>query len=54
MNAQEIVNDVRTWMGGLDPKFTFLVILPFVVGAAGLLGDWYRNRRARKGHVADR
>ena len=30
----EMLSAIRTWVSGLDPRFTFLVILPFFVAAA--------------------
>jgi hypothetical protein len=30
------VNELWSWLAGLDPTFAFLVALPFVIGALGL------------------
>ena len=32
------------WDDALDPTFKFLLALPFIVAAAGLLGEWVRTR----------
>jgi hypothetical protein len=34
------------WLRSLPPDFAFLLALPFIVAAAGLLGDWVRHRRS--------
>ena len=45
--AAGVMNEFREtllWYDALDPTFKFLLALPFVVAAAGLLGDWVRTR----------
>ncbi len=33
------------WWSGLDPVFTFLLALPFVVAIAGLAAEYWRHLR---------
>jgi hypothetical protein len=40
------VNELWTWLAGLDPTFVFLVALPFAIGALGLAGLAFERRRA--------
>jgi hypothetical protein len=40
----EVWRGLLEWMRDLDPAFAFLLALPFVVGALGLLA--HRGRRA--------
>jgi hypothetical protein len=40
------------WFGSLEPSFVFLLCLPFVVAAAGLLADFARRRANLKSAVA--
>lgn len=40
--------DCSAWWATVTPAFTLLLTLPFVVAAAGFLGDTVRNRRARR------
>ena len=45
--AAAVMNEFQEtllWYDALDPTFKFLLALPFVVAAAGLLGDWVRTR----------
>jgi hypothetical protein len=42
------VNETLVWYDALDPTFKFLFALPFIVVAAGFLGDWLRTRRGRR------
>jgi hypothetical protein len=35
------------WWSTLPPEFAFLLVLPFAVGAIGLIGDAWRRRRGR-------
>jgi len=41
----ELQTGLADWWSTLTPEFAFLLALPFVVGAVGLLGDWVRKRR---------
>jgi len=34
-----IVNDLLEWLRALSPEFAFLLAIPFLVAAAGLLAD---------------
>jgi hypothetical protein len=34
-----IVNDLLDWLRALPPEFAFLLAIPFLVAAAGLLAD---------------
>lgn len=44
MHAQELWN----WLIALDPGFAFLLGLPFMVAAAGLLRYWIDLRKSRR------
>lgn len=46
---EELRTGLATWWSTLTPEFAFLLVLPFVVGALGLLGDWVRRRRHKAG-----
>jgi hypothetical protein len=35
----DIVNDLLEWLRALPPDFAFLLAIPFLVAAAGLLAD---------------
>jgi len=35
------------WLRALTPEFAFLLVLPFVVGAAGLWAEWRRGAFSR-------
>ena len=51
--AAAVMNEFREtllWYDALDPIFKFLLALPVLVAAAGLLGDWVRSRFGSK-HV---
>jgi hypothetical protein len=39
------LNELLTWYDSLDPTFTFLFALPFIVAAAGLITEWLGARR---------
>ncbi|MDP1692486.1 MAG: hypothetical protein Q8L49_11155 [Burkholderiaceae bacterium] len=44
MRAQELWN----WLLALEPDFAFLLSLPFLVAAAGLLRYWFDHRRLHR------
>lgn len=48
---QRWLDDINTWWQGMTPEFTFLLALPFIVGALGL---WADRRRRRKDHASAR
>ncbi|OGA44952.1 MAG: hypothetical protein A3F74_16995 [Betaproteobacteria bacterium RIFCSPLOWO2_12_FULL_62_58] len=39
------MSEIIDWFSGLDPVFTFLLALPFVVAIAGLLAEYWRHSR---------
>jgi hypothetical protein len=41
------INELIAWLAELDPAAAFLLLLPFVVGAAGLLQHWLEGRDER-------
>lgn len=43
----EGVGELIQWLVSLDPGFAFLLALPFLVGLAGFLAEYLRQRRAR-------
>jgi len=47
----EIIAEFEHWLADLDPSFAFLLALPFVIAAVGLLVEWREARRTRQaGH----
>jgi len=42
------VNDLWSWLAGLDPTFAFLVALPFAIGALGLAALALERRRVER------
>jgi hypothetical protein len=42
------VNELWSWLAGLDPTFAFLVALPFAVGALGLAALALERRRVAR------
>ena len=40
----QMLADLVDWMRTLPPDFAFLLALPFLVGAAGLIADGRRRR----------
>jgi hypothetical protein len=42
-----MINELLDWLADLEPGFAFLLALPFLVAAAGLLGDAVRKWRSR-------
>jgi len=47
-----LVTDFAAWLARLPADFAFLLALPFLVGAAGLLADRLRHRK--EGRRAER
>jgi len=50
----DIMNELWSWLAGLDPTFAFLVALPFAIGALGLAAiasDRKRVERSRGASV---
>lgn len=41
----DLLTELATWLGDLEPAFAFLLALPIAVGAAGLAVEAYRSRR---------
>ena len=50
----EIIADFERWLADLDPSFAFLLALPFVIAAVGLLVEWREARRTRHAPRGDR
>lgn len=48
-----MLDELWSWIQTLEPPFLFLLILPFVVGVAGLLGELAR-KHLRNAPVARR
>jgi hypothetical protein len=44
----DIIADLGRWLAGLEPAFAFLLALPFVVAAAGLLAFRFESRGKRR------
>ena len=44
----EVVNELWTWLAGLDPTFAFLVALPFAIGAVGLAALGFERARVER------
>jgi hypothetical protein len=44
----QAVNDLWSWLAGLDPTFAFLVALPFAIGALGLAALALERRRVER------
>ena len=42
------VDELWSWLAGLDPAFAFLVALPFAIGALGLAGVAFERKRAAR------
>jgi hypothetical protein len=42
-----LLNDLGQWLMALDRPFAFLLALPFLVAAAGLVSHLVRQRRDR-------
>jgi len=40
------IEELVHWLLSLDPSFAFLLVLPFLVGLAGLLSEYLRKRHA--------
>lgn len=40
-------SELFEWLGSIPPDFAFLLSLPFLVAAAGLLADRIRSHRSR-------
>lgn len=44
----QAVNDLWSWLAGLDPTFAFLVALPFAIGVLGLAALAFERRRVER------
>lgn len=44
----QAVNELWSWLAGLDPTFAFLVALPFAIGAIGLAALGFERRRVER------
>jgi hypothetical protein len=44
----QAINELWSWLAGLDPTFAFLVALPFAIGALGLAGLALERRRVER------
>jgi hypothetical protein len=44
----DIIADLGRWLTGLEPAFAFLLALPFIVAAAGLLAVHLESRGKRR------
>ena len=44
----QAVNELWSWLAGLDPMFAFLVALPFAIGALGLAALGSERRRVER------
>jgi hypothetical protein len=49
-----MLEETWAWLAALPPDLAFLFTLPFLVGALGLAGEWWRRRRYRTGSRATR
>jgi hypothetical protein len=47
MQMRDHLEELVSWLNALDPSFAFLLVLPFLVGLAGLLAEHLRRRRGR-------
>jgi len=41
-------NELWDWLHTLEPSFTFLLALPFIVVAAGFARYWFDQERSRQ------
>jgi hypothetical protein len=45
---ERTIEETIQWFISLEPSFAFLLALPFLVGFAGFLGEYLRQRRANE------
>jgi len=49
----QAVNELWSWLAGLDPTFAFLVALPFAIGALGLAALSFERKRVERPRRTD-